>query len=272
MVDNGPAGLPARARDHRLRVHFPAPFPGQAIEEAVYDGHFELVRRPVGALLGEASWIEQPRPEKPQRAFTSLCHAQFGLVIANRGLPEVEVIPGAGATEIALTLMRCVGWLSRGDLSARKGHAGPMHATPGAQMPGLHTFDYAIIPHASGQDQPSSLSAYRHAFAFNTPMRAAGASLHPGELSPMASLVRVLPHAFMLSAIKTAEDGLGWIVRGYNLTAEPLQVTLVPWRPFRIAQRVDLNEQILEDLACAEDGRVSLPVSGCEIATVKFSV
>jgi hypothetical protein len=37
-----------------------------------------------------------------------------------------------GNPQIALTLLRCVGWLSRDDLSTRRGHAGPYMATPGA--------------------------------------------------------------------------------------------------------------------------------------------
>ena len=46
-----------------------------------------------------------------------------------------------------LTLLRCVGWLSRDDISSRRGGAGPQLRTPGAQMHGKHAVDYSIIPH-----------------------------------------------------------------------------------------------------------------------------
>ena len=82
-----------RAKDHRLRVHFPAPF---TVTEADYDGHFEVVRRPIGVPEKGEDWVEDPRPEVPQRAFTDISNGQIGLMIANRGLPEVEVIQYGG--------------------------------------------------------------------------------------------------------------------------------------------------------------------------------
>ncbi len=126
-----------RARDHRLRVHFPAPF---ATETSSHDGHFEVVDRKIGVPAFDETWVEQPRPEVPQRAFSSVTDGKFGLTIANRGLTEVEVLKdSAGNAEIAVTLLRCVGWLSRDDFSTRNGHAGPFLETPGAQMPGIWT-------------------------------------------------------------------------------------------------------------------------------------
>ena len=92
------------AKDHRLRVHFPAPF---AVTEADYDGHFEVVRRPIGVPESNEKWVEQPRPETHQNAFTSVSNGKIGLTIANRGLPEVEVLNNGAHTEIALTLLRC---------------------------------------------------------------------------------------------------------------------------------------------------------------------
>ena len=72
-----------RARDHRLRVHFPAPF---AAETGFHDGHFEVVERKIGVPAFDETWVEQPRPEVPQRAFTSVTDGKSGLTIANRGL------------------------------------------------------------------------------------------------------------------------------------------------------------------------------------------
>ncbi len=115
--------------------------------------------------------------------------AASGLMLANRGLPEVEVLKNPlGNAEIALTLLRCVGWLSRDDFSTRKGHAGPFLETPGAQMPGKWAFDYSIIPH-SGNWQ----SAFWQAYAFETPLRAVTTGLHAGGLPPAGSFVETSP-------------------------------------------------------------------------------
>ncbi len=150
------------AKDHRLRVHFRAPFTAPTAD---HDGHFEVVRRPVGLQDKGENWFEEPRPEVPQRAFTDVTDEKIGLMIANRGLPEVEVISvdGEDSTEIALTLLRSVGWLSRDDMPVRLGHAGPGLETPGGQVPGKWSYDYAILPH-----QGDWREAYPQAYAFET--------------------------------------------------------------------------------------------------------
>ncbi len=251
-----------RARDHRLRVHFAAPF---AAKQATCDGHFEVVNRPVETPPYDETWVEQPRPEMPQRAFTLIRSTDGGLLIANRGLPEVAVLSQSnGNAEIALTLLRCIGWLSRDDFATRRGHAGPMLETPGAQMIGRWCFDYAILV---GED---CRPPYAQAYAFNVPLRAAETGLHGGPLPPRQSFVEVMPEQFIISAIKVTEDGTGWLVRGYNLGAERLQVTLKPWQPFEQAWRLNLAEREIAPLPIAADGRITLPVGGHEIVTVKL--
>ena len=68
------------------------------------------------------------------------------MIIANRGLPEVEV---TSRHEIAITLLRCVGWLSRDDFSTRTGHAGPFLETPKAQMQG--EWEFPLFDHLESE-------------------------------------------------------------------------------------------------------------------------
>lgn len=211
--------------------------------------------------------MEDPRPETHQRAFTDISNGQSGLMIANRGLPEVEVRSIPAGAEIALTLTRCVGWLSRDDLDTRRGHAGPGIETPGAQMPGRWTFEYAIIPHPGGWQ-----SAYHQAYAFTAPPRAIPTGLHPGELPNIGAFVTHSPEEFVISAVKETEDGRGWLVRGVNLASLPVEVSLNPWRPFDSAQRANLAEEPLAPLAVAEDGTVHFRAGGHEVVTVRFSL
>jgi len=253
-----------RAADHRLRAHFPVPF---AVPAADYDGHFQVVRRPTARPAYDATWVEDPRPEVPQRAFCDCADGQVGLLLANRGLPEVAVLPAAGGgSEIALTLLRCVGWLSRADFCTRRGHAGPPSATPGAQEQGRHRFAYALIPHAGDWT-----AAYPDAYAFDVPLRVVDAPLHAGPLPAAAAFLRVEPAAFLLSAVKPAEEGCGVVVRGYNVTGAPLRVTLAPRQRFARAARVRLDEEEEGPLSMAPDGSVTLDVGAYEIATVRFA-
>jgi alpha-mannosidase len=268
------------AGDHRLRVHFPVPF---SVTEADYDGHFEVVRRPLGVPEMGEGWVEDPRPETHQRHFTDVSNGQHGLMLANRGLPEVEVIPTPTGAEFALTLLRCVGWLSRDDLSTRRGHAGPATETPGAQMPGKWAFDYALIPHAGTWQ-----AAYPQAYAFAAPLWAISDFLHAGRLPASGSFIAHSPPEFVISAVKEAEMGQGWIVRGYNITGSPLDVTLCPivrarfvgagsvrtcFKPAPTAPTAalaNLAEEPLTPLDMDEDGAVHFTANAHQVVTVRF--
>jgi len=253
------------AKDHRLRVHFPAPF---AVQTADYDGHFEVVRRPIGVPEKGDNWVEDPRPEVPQRTFTDISNGKIGLMIANRGLPEVEVIKvdDDSHTEIALTLMRSVGWLSRDDLYVRQGHAGPAYETPGGQVPGKWTYEYAIIPHHGDWRE-----AYQQAYAFETPLKTSETGLHEGEIPCQGSFISHSPAEFVISAVKETENGKGWIVRGYNISPELIQLNLKPLRQFTNASLVNLAEEEISALHIGDDGSIMISVSGHEIVSIMFS-
>ncbi len=257
-----------RAEDHRLRVHFPTPFgAAECGKAAEYDGQFEIVRRPFGAPPSDPTWAEQPRPEQAQCAFSAVRAAQHGLLIANRGLPEAEAFANPqGQAEIAVTLLRCVGWLSRTDLATRPGNAGPCTPTPEAQQTGRHVFEYAIIP----LDNQRLYETYQEAYAFNAPLRASAAALHAGTLPASAALASSSDARFPLSALKAAENGRGWVARGYNLSAQALEARLTPWRRFGRAEVVGLDEQPRQALAVAADGSVTLQVEAHQIVSVKF--
>ncbi|MFZ5858483.1 MAG: alpha-mannosidase [Chloroflexota bacterium] len=270
-----------RAKDHRLRVHFPAPF---TTDFANHDGHFEIVKRPIGLPPFDETWSEDPRPETYQSAFTSISDRQNTLTIANRGLPEVEALrtrkserlPSSEGVEIALTLLRSVGWLSRDDFTSRRNHAGPLLETPKAQMIGEWEFDYSIIveqvanllPQQAGQI--GNLS-YRQAWNFESPLRATGTSLHAGTLPSSGSFVRVDNASFVVSAVKETENGKGWIVRGYNIGDEEIPVTITPWRRFAKAERANMAEETVTRLKVGRGGEVTVNARGHEVVTVKFS-
>jgi mannosylglycerate hydrolase len=254
-----------QALDHRLRVHFPTPFDAQ---EAEYDGHFEVVRRTIELPEFDSTWIEDPRPEVPQRSFARISGESRSLTLANRGLPEISAERSpSGSIEFALTLIRCVGWLSRDDFSTRRGHAGPMLETPGAQMQGVFSFDYALIP--GNADDP--LSDYHQAYAFASPLSAVPAAVHEGPLPPAGSMIGISNPAFSISAVKPAEDNENaLIVRGYNLTGSPQQVEMSLWRPFQNAMRVNLAEQSSGAPVQADEGRVHFTCGPHEIVTLLF--
>jgi len=74
----------------------------------------------------------------------------------------------------------------------------------------------------------------------------------------------------VISAVKEAENGTGWIVRGYNISSETIQLNLKPLRPFANAVLVNLAEEEIAPLPMADDGSIQTSVSGHRIASVMF--
>ena len=115
------ADVTNRARDHRLRAALRTPV---VAADSVHDTSFGVLRRALAPT--EPRGTEDIYPTVPQRTFTAVEGAEFSAALASRGILEVEARPDArGATTILLTLLRCVGWLSRSDLATRRGGAGP---------------------------------------------------------------------------------------------------------------------------------------------------
>ncbi|MCI0819022.1 MAG: hypothetical protein J4O12_01875 [Chloroflexi bacterium] len=247
-----------RAEDHRLRVLFPA---GVATGHSDAEQHFGVVRRPVAAPPEAANAPESPVAYYPQKTFTDLSDGESGLMIANRGLAEYEVMTEEdGTATLAVTLLRCVGWLSRDDLSMRRGHAGPGFETPGAQMSGRWTFEYSLIPHAGGWPE-----AFTEAHAFARPLRSLRTSRGGGRLPREGSLLTVDTSELVVSTVKLAEDDDGVVARAYNIADEPIVAGVVLNEAHASVSAVDLNE---ENAAETEASRLALQPN--EIVTLKF--
>ena len=88
---------------------------------------------------------------------TAPAHA---IALGGLGLHEVE---RSADGALLLTLFRAVGWMSRGDLSTRPGHAGYNVQTPDAQGVGHLRFRYALAvgPDAVRELEPALVGAAR---------------------------------------------------------------------------------------------------------------
>jgi mannosylglycerate hydrolase len=251
------------AEDHRLRAYFPS---GVQTGVAHAEQHFGVVTRTIALPQADDTWCETPSGYQPQKTFVDVNDGHGGLMIANRGLPEYEALPGKAGVTIALTLLRCVGWLSRMDYPVRKGHAGPPFSTPGAQMIGKHAFEYSIIPHAGGWEK-----AYAEAHQFATPMRARFNRQGTGQLPASASLLDLDGAGLVVTAIKRAEDGDGAVVRAYNTLNRASSGTLSFGERWSRAELVDMKEDALDSKADVANKALHLKLRPNEIVTVRFS-
>ena len=254
------------ALDHRLGVRFKT---GLKVDTARFDGHYDILTRPIDLPKTDSTWRELPRPEVPQRSFVDVSNDQGGLMIANRGLPEVAVVRDEnGEAVIDLTLLRSIGWLSRDDLWNRVGHAGPALMTPDAQELRPYTFDFCIIPH----DGSNFFESVKLAQSFQTDLDIRTSDLHTGSLPAESSMVEVSHAEFMVTAIKEAEDETGWILRGVNLGDETIHLQLKPNMINKSAHLVNLDESLIHDLVQLPDGSLELEVPTKRVISVLFKI
>lgn len=271
--------------DHRLRILFST---GVQCSHVHVGGHFDVVERPVETLQA-AGWKEEPSRTAHALGFIDASDETAGLAVLNPGLPEYEAIRAAtGETALALTLLRCTGWLSRPDLETRPGNAGPELPTPGAQCQGRHRFDYAIAPHAGGWESvyklaenlatpmtpivwPAHLSAEQLSRVFPEHLR------HPimstvdrreGVLSEVGHLLRIHPDEMVLASLKPGEADGSLVARFYSLASRPRRSTLELFWEIESAYRSNTGERELVPLDVVDGHRVDVDVRPREIVTL----
>ncbi len=255
------------AKDHRIRVAFPVLY---KVESVAAEGTFEVRTRPVTAPrpADVSDWSEEPVNYFPQKRFVDIGDGKTGLAVLNRGLPEYEVIEDKeGQQAVAVTLLRCVEWLSRGDLATRRGHAGPMLETPEGQCLGHHEFDYALVMHSGGWEAEDAL-VLREAQAFNTPIRAIATSQHTGELPSITSMIEAEPRGVVVSAIKRSGEGV--MVRLYNPLPHAVEANLRPGFSCEKAFAVNLLEEAQRQLFWDGVEPLHIGLRSGEIVTVLF--
>ncbi|MFX1315399.1 MAG: alpha-mannosidase [Promethearchaeota archaeon] len=134
--------LENNSKDHRIRVLFPSKI---IADKILCDGHFYVVPRNITLPDGKR-WVQKPSKTSHQKDFIALSDESKCFAILNKGLPEYEAIKNEDSTiTIAITLLRCIGWLSRSNLDSRRNDAGPSLKTPGAQCIGNHNFELSLV-------------------------------------------------------------------------------------------------------------------------------
>lgn len=250
------------ACDHRLRALFPS---GLRASHYVADTAFGVVERPVGVPV-RPQWAQPPQPTAPHQSWVDVSDGRRGLAVLARGLPEHEVREGPGGLTVALTLLRCVGWLSRDDLRTRRGHAGPGYETPEAQCLGRQHASYAVLPHAGSWEDADLV---RRALAWRVPLVVLPHHRHPGRLPPSCSFLTA--DGAVLSAVKPADAAEAVVVRVYNASPQARVATIRPGFPHTGVTRVSLAEEGADGLP-SEDGRVSVELRPFQIATVALAL
>jgi len=246
------------ASDHRVRALFPLAF---SADRSHADGAFYVNER---GLEAEGDAHEVGLPTFPSRRWVDASDGARGLAVFHRGTPEYELVDGRA---LAITLLRSVAWLSRQGMRNRAGPAGPMLATPGAQLHGTHRFELAVYPHDGDW---SAGRVHDVAEGFSYPLRATVARAHAGSLPASGTGLTLEPATVQLSAL--TKNGETVTCRIYNASHDAVDASIrlgETWRE-KTARIVGLLGDERESLRLAA-GTISLPMKPWEIVSIKLS-
>ena len=239
-----------RARDHRLRVVFRTGITNGSVDA---DAAFGPVTREPIVISEAAARMEHAPMTAPLARYVTLSSAAAGFTLFSDGLAEYEANTDG---QLAVTLVRAVGELSRNDLPERPGHAGWPVPTPEAQCLRPFASDLAIMLH--GPRDTATIDAIERV-ADDVLLPLTGATLRSAlHVAPPTLGVELDGRAMAFSACKQSENGEWLVLRCVNLDTRPVEGRWRLGSRVREARRARLDETPGE----------TLPVTGTEIAFV----
>jgi alpha-mannosidase len=159
------------AIDHRLRFHVPM---RRSADRTFAEGQFAIVER--GTVM-EGGHGERPLPTFPAHGLVSA----DGAALLLEHVLEYELADGP---ELALTLLRATGLISRDRHPYRDEPAGPVIAAPTGQGRGDRRIAFALLPAPEGRPTEATLAAlerYRNPFLLAVGEADAGLALGSAE-------------------------------------------------------------------------------------------
>jgi alpha-mannosidase len=246
-------------RDHRLRLHVPLAGPA---DRSFAEGQFAVVERGPSAEGGHG---EVPLPTFPASGFVDT----GGVAVLLDHVTEYELL--ADPPELALTLLRSVGQISRDLHRYREEPAGPQTPTPGAQCLGVSAADLAVHPHGGAWHEDGVLGlveCFRHELLAAPGSGPPGPGGRPGTVRGLEGEgLSVEGAGVVLSSLRRRG---GWLE--LRLACQhPLPVTATVGGGVVAARAADLLGRPGADLPVA-GGALRLGLRAWEVRTVQLQV
>lgn len=243
------------AKDHRIRVMIPT---GLDADTHFADSVFEVVER----NNHHSPMWKNPSGCEHQQNFVAMCDDNAGILVANIGLYEYEVLPEMVSSDnskmveknvIAVTLLRAVSEM--GDWG--------VFPTEEAQMQGTYTVSYEITPFAPGKET----EACREAYQFQTELTAQQTGVHSGILPLTHSMFSWEGEGLNFTGLKMAEDRNDVIARFVNnmKSVVTLKFRKQPW--FTEVYKSNVIEDVGEEISEGQDG-YQIEIQPFEIETI----
>ena len=246
-------GFENPADDHRLRLHIPLI---RTTDSTAAEGQFAVVER---SGAPEAGHGEVPLATYPARAFVDA----GGVAVLARHALEYEL---AERQELAVTVLRATGLISRDDNAYREDPAGPQLAVPNGQCRRTWRFELGIMPHAGAWHEAGVVeAAERYRLGLIT---APGGGLDPtGPLPPSQTGIELAGPGIVLSALRR----VGREVEVRIVAQHPEAREAILRSGFRKAREVDLRGSPTGGPLVIEEGTLRLPIRPWEIRTIRLT-
>lgn len=230
-----------RADWHERHLMVKAAFPVDInSDKATYDIQFGTIERPTHS---NTSW-DRAKFEVCAHKFADLSDGGYGVALMNDCKYGYDV---HGET-MQLSLFKCA-------------------TDPNEEADqGIHEFTYSLMPHAGTLGESN---VQREAYYLNYPAYAVKASGSESSLPERFSAVSIDCDNVICETLKQAEDSEATVLRLFESKNKKQTVTLDLSLPVKRCFVCDMLERELYELP-VESGRVSLPVSGFEIVTLKL--
>lgn len=198
-------------KDHRLQIQFPSGTKSNC--SGSYD-IFHITKHEIDLEVPD-QWMEYPQSAHPTHGYIEVHDTKEAVSVGVKGLAEYEAVRLEDQTAINVTLLRCVGWLSRTDLLTRHGNGGWTIETPEAQCPGRQEFDFCVVYHENDTAGAFDLVERFRYPLYIRPMRPG--TVNNWILEDVEKMMGSLPQGIELSALKPAEDNHGIVLRIYSI-------------------------------------------------------
>ena len=201
-----------------------------------YETHNAVTRRPDG-IFESQTWMDAESNG-------------YGLGFINNGMAGFHTDHGV----IRMTLLRSI--------TNYRGYN-----APGASEAGSHTFEYSIYPHSGAWNAGELIN---QAHSFNSPLRVVATDEHDGSL-PASNSFMTVEGNFEVTALKKAEKGDEFILRGHETMGTDSAVRLKFSLPVKGAWNADLLEQRGQSVP-VQDGEIKLNCRPFEFITLRLSL
>ncbi len=248
-------------KDHKLSFVVDAP---EEISRILNDSYFGMVSHPSDLKMYDESYTEEDISRYAMESFVVLKGEKVRLSVVTQGIHEYESHIVNGNTKITFTLLRAVEWLSRDDLTTRRGHAGPPIFTPDAQCLGTYSYRYSFVLLEEGDEKEIYAKARDYLY-------------EPVALSILERQERVYESSFpsfefekglVLSAFKVSSKEDSLILRLFNQKEGEGVLRIKTYKPIEIWD-ANMREDRVKSISIGEENSISISPS-C-IKTISFS-